>query len=284
MQETSEVFNRLLNENHYVETNVTIGSGGGLLIDQDGYGIVFGSDRINVDPGTGGSGYSENMLISVQTNISEFSGGYPSVGNAIAGEISLSMHKPIGVIERMAKVSPWIRLVGEEEASEWIQKGTFYIDTREYEEDAQGRVVMTIHGYDAMLKTEVDFPFNAPIFDEAGFATDIEVVTFIANQIGIAVDPRTVELMDKGYTIPRPLGYTMREVLRFIAGMYAGNFIIADAAQQSAETGLYTEMLRLLPLRSYENPTQFLVDNSDGSIITFGRFTADEPGEVRILV
>jgi len=284
MQNTSEVFDRLLNENHYVETNVTIGSGGGLLIDQTGDAIVFGGDRINVDPGTGGSGYGENMLITVQTNTGTFSGEFPSVGNAIAGEISLSMYKPTGVIERMAKVSPWIRLVGEDEESEWIQKGTFYIDTREYEEDGHGNIVMTIHGYDAMLKAEEDFPMDASIFDLTGFATDIDVVEFIANKIGISVDPRTYDDMDQGYVIPRPLGYTMREVLKYIAAMYAGNFIIADAAGIDSGIGQYVEQLRMLPIRSYANPTQVLVDGADGAAITFGVFEAGVPGEVRILV
>lgn len=296
MQTTSEVFNRLLIENHYVETSVSIGTdSNGVLVDQDGDRIVFevhsaepepveSPDDVGiiVDNGAGGLGYGENMIYSLQTSGSLFSGSNPSVGNAVSAEIDLSMFKPVGTIERMARVSPWVRLVGEEEASEWIQKGTFYIDTREYEDDGQGNTIMTIHGYDAMLKTEELFPLDCPLFDgEQGTATDIDVVRFIASTIDILVDPRTVELLNKGYQVMKPTEYTMRETLMYIAAMYAGNFVISDAAVKTSNG--WREQLRFVPLRCIENATQYLID-SIGDSITFGAFEPGGTEEVRILV
>lgn len=316
MQTTSEVFDRLLGLNHYVETSVSIGTDEtGVLINEDGDRILFeipdvqliddgngnviardedaisfgrtgigGGVGIKVDEGVGGSGYGENMIMSVQTSASMFSGSTPSIGNAISAEIDLSMFKPTGFIERTARVAPWVRLVGETEASEWIQKGTFYIDTREYEDDGQGNVVMTIHGYDAMLRAEELFPLDCPLFDnEGGTADDVDVVQFIASTMGILTDPRTVELMTKHYQVMRPTDYTMREVLCYIAGMYAGNFVISDAAVKT-ESG-WREQLRFIPLRCIENPTQYLVNGETGDVITFGLLSpSSTEGEVRILV
>ena len=284
MQQTSELYNTILAENlHRVETNVTIGASTGLLTDEDGLRITFGTTRIYVDNGSGGSGYGENMLISVSTHTATFPEGAPSVGNAISSEIELKMIKPAGQIERMARISPWIRLVGASGTSEWIQKGTFYIDTREYSSDSQGNEYMVVHGYDAMLKTEDDFPLDAPPFDATGYATDIDTVSFIANHIGIAVDDRTVELLNLGYTLPRPTGYTMREVLQYIAAMYAGNFVISDAAI-IGEDGKYIEQLRFIPLRCIENETNILIDGGDGSFLMFGTESASSAEEVVILV
>lgn len=312
MQETSELFKRLLASNHRVETNVTIGADQfGFLINEDGDRILFGGeyqkiDRYNgdiisypitdnivfgtsqvvalvVDDGNGGSGYGENMIISVRTSGAAFTGGHPTVGDAFSAEIELKMYKPTGIIERMAKISPWVRLVGEDEVSEWVQKGAFFIDTREYTDDGHGNIIMSIHGYDAMLKAEEMFPLDCPLFDGQEEATDIQVVQYIADRMGVLLDPRTTELLDKGYTVMRPTDYTMREVLRFIAAMYAGNFVISDAEARNSERNLKSQ-LRFIPLRCIPNSTRYLVDEADGDAITFGVFEIGDVGEVRILV
>ena len=311
MQTTSETFNRILSKNHRVETNVTIGSDQfGVLITEGGDRLMFGLGEpqtindghdniisyprerniqigtteylgIVIDDGGGGSGYGEDMIVSVETNGALFSGGHPTIGEAFSAEIDLKMIKPAGFIPKMAKVSPWVKLVGEDEESEWVQKGTFYIDTREYTDDGQGTVYMEVHGYDAMLKAEELFPLNCPLYEDTGTATDIDVVHFIADMMDIKVDPRTDGIMTRGYTVMRPTDYTMREVLKFIAGMYAGNFIISDAAVRNEE-GHLREQLRLVPLRCIPDPTQYLIVLYEGEPFSLNFGTAEEV--VRILV
>lgn len=124
--------------------------------------------------------------------------------------------------------------------------------------------MLSIHGFDAMLKAEADYPSGGtyPMLDK-------NVVSRIATAMGITVDSRTLSELNKGYLLELPVGYSMREVLSYIASMYCGNFIINDAGQ-----------LRLIGLNSIPPETNYLIDNS-GFAITFG----ENPNEVvRILV
>ena len=138
--------------------------------------------------------------------------------------------------------------------SEWISQGVFYIDTREVTQNNNGLDILTIHGFDAMLKTEQIYTSN----DVVGDNLDIAYVRAIADAIGVTVDPRTWEIMGIGYMIPFPLGYSMREILGYIASAYAGCFIISDVGQ-----------LRLVALENIVDETRFLI-NENGDIITFG--------------
>jgi hypothetical protein len=263
MQDVSAIFEELLLVNHHIETKLEIA-------------LINGSVTVN-----------EDKIMSISTSSSAFMGDNPSVGNAVAAEIDFSIIKPDYTIPRMARVSPWIRVVGEADPdtrivpmSEWIQKGTFYIDTRSYEDNGLGQTVMTAHGFDAMLKAEKDFPLNCPLFNN-GNSTDIAVTNYIAEQMGCVVDARTYEYMIYNYTVMRPQGYTMRDVLRYIAAMYAGSFVISDATLSSG--GVNKEQLRLIPLNCIEPETNYLIQESTGLPITFGTMPGGSE-EVRILV
>ena len=100
-------------------------------------------------------------------------------------------------------------------------------------------------------------------------ATDIAVVRDICSQLEFDVDPRTVEIMDKGYTInTEQIGqYTMREVLSYLAGSYAGSFIITPQNQ-----------LRLVQLVTPPGETNYL------SAVEGGVYYAILFGNDRILV
>lgn len=137
--------------------------------------------------------------------------------------------------------------------SEWIQQGTFFIDTREVTQNHDGLDILTIHGFDAMLKAE-------QIYSGAAVGGDLDTayVRAIASKIGVSVDPRTWDIMQTGYVIPFPLGYTMREVLGYIASAYAGCFIISDIGQ-----------LRLIAIEDIAYETQYLIEEN-GDTITFG--------------
>ena len=64
--------------------------------------------------------------------------------------------------------------------------------------------------------------------------------------------------MGVGTVIPFPVGYTMREVLGFIASMYIGCFIITDEGK-----------LRLVALNGLPTETNLLID-SVGDVLLFG--------------
>ena len=91
-----------------------------------------------------------------------------------------------------------------------------------------------------------------------GTSTDIQMVEEIAYQMGISVDSRTTTLMTAAYAIPFPAGYTYREILGFIASMYAGCFIITEEGK-----------LRLVAIYELPPVTNYLIDSA-GNWITFG--------------
>lgn len=186
-----------------------------------------------------------------------FVGSKPSVGGCVSRQIDI-MIKPKGTIPRMAEIKLETRLVLKDfvtgeitSTSEWLPKGTFYIDTRQTDK-VSGALI--IHGYDAMLKAEQ--PFLTETTEDDWPKPMDEVAAEIAERMGVTVDSRTVvsHTLQAGY----PLGYTMREVLGFIASAHAGNWIITDAGE-----------LRLVGLADIPPETFYLV-TEDGDAILFG--------------
>ena len=186
-----------------------------------------------------------------------FVGSKPSVGGCVSRQIDI-MIKPKGTIPRMAEIKLETRLVLKDfvtgeitSTSEWLPKGTFYIDTRQTDK-VSGALI--IHGYDAMLKAEQ--PFLTDTTEDDWPKPMDEVVEEIAERMGVTVDSRTVvsHTLQAGY----PLEYTMREVLGFIASAHAGNWIITDAGE-----------LRLVGLADIPPETFYLV-TENGDAILFG--------------
>lgn len=198
--------------------------------------------------------YGQNVLASVSVQNTMFSEEHPSVGGCLSGEISLQMLAPAENIPRMAKIEPFVRVCAGNQTSEWVPQGVYFIDTRETTRNDDGMPVLTIHGFDSMLKTEGDFPDTSVSFPQ----TDISVVGMIATEIGVGIDPRTTALMTNGYEIGLPVGYSMREVLSYIGSMYAGNWIMN-----------FDGDLLLVAVNGIPPETNYLVD-SLGEAITFG--------------
>ena len=254
MQSVSETYQQILSGGSYwYECALAIGEEGRLVTRQHEV-ITFGGTAILTSRGGGDGGYQENVLVSIQTVRNVFSGSTPSVGGCVAGEITVEMLSPAGEIPRMAMLVPYVRICNAETRSEWIQKGVYFVDTRETRDDG-GNQVLTLHGYDAMLKTEANFPIGDV---SAWPATDAEVITATANRIGVGVDPRTWEIVTRGYDVPILTEYSMREALSYIAAMYAGNWIINDLG-----------LLQLIALNGLPAETNYLIDQI-GNVITFG--------------
>lgn len=235
MYPTSQTWNTLIAQTgHYFETKVRIA----------------------------GTDYANAQLISISANYTMFSENYPNVGGCLAGELAVSLIYPQSSIPRMAKVEPFVRVKAGNQTSEWIPQGKFWIDTRETTDNDDGLPVLSLHCYDAMLKSEADYPNSTHSWPYL----DINVVKEIAKAMGLqssisstaGIDSRTIALMTKGYTLGLPIGYSMREVLGNIAAMYAGNWVMS-----------YDGKLLLIPINSLPQETNYLID-SQYDAITFG--------------
>ena len=224
MQKTSSLYKEIQSGEHWKEYRLSIG-GAGSLVTEEQEVILFGGNSIIVDYGDADSAYAEDIIVSMNTYSGLFSGDVPSIGESIASEISATILKPKVNVSRMCRVAPYVRLCNGEKQSEWIQKGVFYIDRHSfYGEDNE---LMQIHGFDAMLFSEADFPSSEADWPRK----DIDVVNDIAHDMGIPVDPRTVAIMNKGYMVQYPAEYSQREVLGYLAAMYAGSFVMSDSGE-----------------------------------------------------
>lgn len=259
MQQTSALYQELLSayqvgdRNVKFETSLAIGETG-VLITKRGESITFGGVSILVGASGGDGGYDESLLVSMDADFQAFSDESPTVGNCVSAEINVVMVKPFGELPRQARLAPYVRLTDGTRYSEWIQKGVFYIDTRGKVEDGSSIEKLQLHGYDDMLKAEQDYPASTLAWP----ARDIDVVREIAAFIGVAIDSRTIPIINRGYTIQYPAGYSCRDVLGYIAAMYAGCFVMSDIGE-----------LRLVTIYGIPKETRYLIDAA-GFAITFG--------------
>lgn len=197
-----------------------------------------------------GETYGEDRIVSLSTSANLFPEDTMGIGGAVSKEIEIAVRAP-GNIPRMAQIVPSFRLVNGAQTSEWIQKGVYYISSRSVD-SVSG--VVTIHGYDDMLKAEQTWePDQSLTFPMTMAAAAQE----IADLMGVTIDPRTA--VSTAYTVDYPANdYTLRDVLRYIAAAHAGNWIMTDAGQ-----------LRLVTFGEIPAETYYLVTEY-GSAITFG--------------
>lgn len=251
MQETSSLYKEILSGEHWKEYRLVIGERGKLITELNEC-ILFGGVRILVAAAGADDGYGEDLIVSMNTYSGIFPENMPVVGECIAGEISATILKPKGDIPRMSMVVPYVRLCNSEKQSEWIRKGVYFIDRHSY--SGEDNELMEIHGFDAMLFSEADFPSSTAEWPRK----DIDVVRDIAKEMDVLVDARTVAIMNKGYTVQYPAEYSQREVLGFLAAMYAGTFVMSDNGE-----------LRLIQLNGIPKETAFLTDHA-GFILRIG--------------
>ena len=199
--------------------------------------------------------YGEDVVRSITISNSLFGGDVPMIGCAVSGQVDVEMHMPNVTIPRMAEVKPYARVTNGTQTSEWLQQGVYYIDTRSVTHDDTDLHILTIHGFDAMMRAEANYPSD----DAENYpAIDLYVVQKIADAMDVEIDSRTAALMTKGYMINLPASYSQREVLENIASMYAANWTITEQGK-----------LRLTAINSIGNESNFLVEEH-GFAITFG--------------
>lgn len=171
----------------------------------------------------------------------------PGVGNACSAELRIVLWEK-SAIPTMARLEPYYREEGSE--GDWLPLGTFFIDTRSAEDDC-----LSITAYDVMLKSEAvwtpDQSLNFPMTME-------KASQVIAALMGTELDPRCV--FNASYTIDYPANdYTLRDVLRYIAGAHAGNWIVTSEGK-----------LLLVPLYGSMPPETHYLITQDGKAIVFG--------------
>ena len=192
------------------------------LLDSDGNYILDSSgntigDNASVD---GYFFYGEDRLVSVKIDGGLFHAETLTFGGCVSRQIELSFYLTNAEIPRMGRINPRVRLMNGETSSEWLSKGIYFIDTRDYN-DVTG--VMTLVGYDAMLKAEETYIQSGDVGTWP--RTMASVAADIAERMDVELDSRS-RLED--YAVQLPTGYTMREVLGYIAAAHAGNWIITD--------------------------------------------------------
>lgn len=282
MQQTSELYKQILqNPNHWFESSLSIGEKGHLL-DHKGNSIVFGIDddgtNLYIATSIGGaeSGFNDSMLISINTSRKLFADDVPQCGCAIASEIDVEMLAPLTEVPRKAKLVPYVRATDGTNYSEWIQKGVYFVDTRETSVGLGGQNILTMHGYDRMVEMDIDFPsvdLSEYINPDTDVVTDRVILNIISDKLEIDIEENTLNnIVVNGYEVGLPLGYSVREVLQQIAAAYVGNFIINDSGA-----------LKLVQINAMPRETNILIDEF-GNQIVFGIDPEEEPQEVKILV
>lgn len=181
-----------------------------------------------------------------------------AIGGAVAAEISVTMIDPVDwSMPRMAKLQPQFRVFNGTDISEWLPKGVFYIDTRERTKSVNGGNKITIHGFDAMLMSEQEYPVV-----EWDTATDTEVLEEICENLGWTLDDDTAAFFGTeraGYTLPMPVKYSYREVLQSIATVNCGNFVMDEYGH-----------LRLVRFNALPTETYYLIDQNENKITIGG--------------
>lgn len=204
--------------------------------------------------------YGQDKIVSAKTRAAML-GNKLSIGNCAAKELNLVLTNYTGMpaIPRMAKIVMQFRLNDGATQSEWLPKGTFFIDTR----DESYGGVLTIDAFDPMLKTEKPFMQSG---DQGMWPrTDATIVSQIASRIGVTVDPRTTEIINRSYLVQYPgygdEAYSVREVLGFVGSMYGGNWIITDENK-----------LRLIVLGDIPGAGEGWLVTQSGDYITMGGY------------
>lgn len=220
--------------------------------------IVSGEHEFETKISIAGNEIGEDKIFSIRRDVLGVSGNKPTVGGALSSTLKITVATPSFAIPRMAEIDIFVRAKNNAQTSEWIRQGVYFIDTRKVTNNNDGLNVLTINGYDAMMKAEQDYPdtnHNWPYLDK-------NVVAEIASAIGVSVDSRTNSFLTAGYMIDLPIGYTMRETLEHIATMYCGNFVMSNDGKLL--------LVPLYGLAADEWLTGNYLADGNGSALTFG--------------
>ena len=169
-----------------------------------------------------GKPYAAQDIVSceIERNLLE---NTAEVGNATAAVLTLEISQG-ETIPKRAKVVVQYRLMLDDARTDYIPKGTYWINTREKD----GRY-LKLTCYDAMLMAQQDYLGDVTADDWPQQET--ACVTEIAQRIGVEIDPRSQIGTGDNHQVSMPVGRTMREVLEQIAAANGGNWCITPAGK-----------------------------------------------------
>lgn len=214
---TSALYRSLLADpNHVIEWKISVN------------GVDYGEEQIDWSLGGG----DKRPRITRQM----FTGSGPETGACVSNRFACALFEASANIPRMATVEPFYRLKKGSQASEWIQKGVYYIDTRT-PNAATGSLSLSC--YDAMLKADGEGGQSyAQLTSLSTWPQAMaDVAADIAGILGVTLDSRCVFHTGAAYMVQYPNDFTPREVLGFIAAAHGGCWTMTDAGK-----------LRLVPL------------------------------------
>lgn len=164
--------------------------------------------------------YGENALVSIETENNLFAEEAPSCGNTVSGTITAKLRTPSSAIRTKARMELFARVTSGGLTSEWIPKGVYFLDTREKKKAKNGEdTIIVLDGFDAILMGEQEYTptGNWP-------KSDAEVLDEMCWILGVecAWQP------DNNFPIQKPTGYSVREIIGYIAAMYGGSATIDD--------------------------------------------------------
>lgn len=167
--------------------------------------------------------YGENTLVSVETENNLFAEEAPSCGNAVSGTITAKLRTPNTVIRTKAKIELFARVISGDLVSEWIPKGVYFLDTREKQKAKNGEdTIIVLDGFDAILMGEQEY------IPSGGWPkSDAEVIEEMCWILGV----ECVWHPDKNFPIQKPTGYSVREIIGYIAAMYGGSVTMDDSGK-----------------------------------------------------
>lgn len=172
--------------------------------------------------GTGDSAKTFGMssIRSLKITGGLFSGSTLSFGGCFAREVEVEFYPTTYSPPRMAEIEVQFRAKNSSQASVWYTAGHFFFDTRDTDDSG----VMTVKGYDVMLKAEKTYidPGDVGNWPKKMSA----VAADIASKMGVTVDARSTF---KDYDVQLPTEYTMREVLGYIAAAHCANWVVTPA-------------------------------------------------------
>lgn len=175
-----------------------------------------------------------------------------SVGNCIAASMKVSILTDDD-IPASAKVIIKARITDEVDYSEWLEMGTFYIDSRE-----ENSGLVTLQCYDSMLKAGQNYVEDNDTTGRIDWPQSMQAcVKEIAARIGVAIDPRTVIKTTAPYQVPYPAKLTMMQVLGYIGACHGGNWVITPENK-----------LRLIPLVPQPVDSFDIIDQDYNTICT----------------
>lgn len=198
------------------------------------------------------NGTKDYYQISAPRITRQLMGAPLSVGNCNAATMTVSILTK-DVIPNGSRLAPMVRLCDStgEYQTPWIGFGDYYVNQRDTSYDG----MVTLECYDAMLLANAAYPVSAgPQWPRPM----VDVVSEIAQKMGVGIDPRTKIKTGADYVVQDPTGKTMTQVLGYIGACHGGNWIISDAGK-----------LRLVPLATAPDQTYYIVDEDRNRIKLF---------------